>query len=56
MGGALVANSFSGKILAMVKDNNIKCFVYSFMRIDKDKKYSLDDLKSNFQLINIVGD
>jgi hypothetical protein len=53
VGGVLVANSFSRKIQIQAKDSSIKCFVYSFDQIDKNGEYSLDELKSNFRLVNI---
>jgi len=50
IGGALIARDFSKKIQKEVDNKKIKCFVYSFYKIEKEKKYSLDELKSSFQL------
>jgi hypothetical protein len=50
VGGVLVAQDFSKKVQQEAKNKEIKCLAYSFGKIDRMQKYSLEELKSNFQL------
>jgi hypothetical protein len=50
IGGVLIARDYSKKVQQESKNKGINCFVYSFDKIDKVQKYSLEHLKSNFQL------
>jgi len=49
--GILIAQDFSKKLQQESESKRIKCFVYSFGQIDKAKKYSVEELKANFQLL-----
>ncbi len=51
IGGILVAQELSRKILQQAESNGIKCFAASFAQIDKLKKYSFEELKSYFLLL-----
>jgi len=53
--GILIARDFSRKIQKEVENKRIKCFIYSFGKIEKNKTYSLDELKSSFQLLYFEG-
>lgn len=49
--GILMAREFPKKVQQESENKGIKCFTYSFGQIDKTQKYSLEELKSNFQLL-----
>lgn len=51
--GILIAQDCSKKVQQESDNKKIKCFTYSFDQIDKIQKYSLDILKSNFQLLSL---
>lgn len=49
--GILIAQDFSKKVEREAEDKQIKSFVYTFGQIDKSKTYTIDELKSRFQLL-----
>lgn len=49
--GTLIARDFPKKVQQDSENKGVRCFVYSFGQIDKTQKYSLEELKSNFQLL-----
>lgn len=51
--GNLIAQDFSKKIVGEAENKKIKCFSYSFDKIDKMQKYSFTDLISNFSIFAI---
>lgn len=48
--GILIARDFPKKVQQESENRGIKCFAYSFGQIDRAQKYSLEELKSKFQL------
>ncbi|MDI6603402.1 MAG: hypothetical protein QME57_04865 [Patescibacteria group bacterium] len=48
----LIARVFPKKLQQGSVDKEIKCFIYTFDQINKSQKYTLEELKANFNLIS----
>ena len=55
IGGALIAQKFSGSILHKIKleEKKIGLLTYLFKDIDRDNTYLFEDLRNRFQLESI---
>jgi hypothetical protein len=49
--GILITQNFSRKVQQESENTGIKCFTYSFSKVDKIQKYSFEELKSNLWLL-----
>ncbi len=48
--GILIARNFPKKLQRESDNRGIKCFMYAFSQIDKLQKYTLEELKTKFQI------
>ncbi len=46
----LIARNFPKKLQRESDNRGIKCFMYAFSQIDKLQKYTLEELKTKFQI------